>query len=267
MLNVKNQLLKIDQKLFQFEQTFIDHSSKIGFVNNEVTDLKRDYENYRDITIKLNDHAVMTNDYLNDAKLMNEDITHIRVGLEDLCSNLMTTDNYLDKYLPFRIQNFISETLENVLPQVQLEKLVRFDKAKYKHMHENIIKDDGISNLDKMKLDNKEIEIESKIQDPIDEPSEIKKNDKRVMRQPLNKQETMFSGDPSSKIQNKASKLKDVLIMAKNTPYQYFKEIDSATIKKKHKGSSTSSIKQNSASIYVSKGKFLCFIKQILTRS
>lgn len=106
----------------------------------------QDYENYRDITIQLHDNAIMRNDYLKDAKALNEDITRLRFGLEDLSSNLMTTENYLDKYLPFRIQNFISEALEEVLPQQQLSKLIEFEKIKYKHMHDAIIQDEGVPN-------------------------------------------------------------------------------------------------------------------------
>ena len=68
----------------------------------------------------------------------------------------MTTDNYLDKYLPFRIQNFISETLENVLPEDQLDLLKDFEKAKYRHIHQKILIDEGISNLQKSFPDLKE---------------------------------------------------------------------------------------------------------------
>lgn len=106
-----------------------------------------DYNLYRDITIKLDEESVLKNDYIKDVKLIREDINRIRFGLEDLSSNLMTTDNYLDKYLPFRIQNFISETLENVLPEDELENLKEFEKVKYKHIHKKILIDEGVSNL------------------------------------------------------------------------------------------------------------------------
>jgi hypothetical protein len=67
--------------------------------------------------------------------------------LEDLDFNQNTTDNYLDKYIPFRIQNFISENLEVVLDKQQLAKFMEFERRKYKHMHAKILQDEGVSSL------------------------------------------------------------------------------------------------------------------------
>jgi hypothetical protein len=234
--------LKIDQKLIHFDENFKAHSSSIKFIKNEIVDLKRDYEKYRDITLNLEAHAIMQDDYLKDAKAFSEDINRVAFGLEDLCSNLMTTDNYLDKYLPFRIQNFISETLENVLPKPQLERLVEFEKYKYKHMHENIIKDEGTSSLKKSYSNLKE---QYRVAMGDDSKSNSPKKEFPQIEVSQVESQSHFPGKPkeehrkvSSKIERKTSKLKDLLIMAKNTPYQYFKDIDSATLNRS-RGSNT----------------------------
>ena len=67
--------------------------------------------------------------------------------MDDIDKNLTTTDNYLDKYLPFRIQNLISETLENVLDKEQIQKLTIFEGEKFKSLHERILADNGEPNL------------------------------------------------------------------------------------------------------------------------
>ena len=61
----------------------------------------------------------------------------------------MTTDNYLDKYLPFRIQNMISETLDSVLEDYQLKRLSQYENTKFKRMHDEILNDAGVATLDK----------------------------------------------------------------------------------------------------------------------
>lgn len=152
----------------------------------------------------------------------------------------MTTDNYLDKYLPFRIQNFISETLENVLPEDQLELLIEFEKVKYKHIHQKVLVDEGISNMKKSFPDLKEtyrkaLEDSSMLEAGSDkstsEQNYLNSNEnntlkKRQMNAKMDKKNT-----PASRIKTKTSKLKDLLIMATSAPYQYFKEQDSATLK------------------------------------
>jgi hypothetical protein len=69
--------------------------------------------------------------------------------ISDISMNLNATDNYLEKYIPFRIQNFISENLENALSKQQFKKFQVFEMKKYKQMHEVILKDEGEAALEK----------------------------------------------------------------------------------------------------------------------
>ena len=85
--------------------------------------------------------------YNTNLKSIKENIQKLKFGLDDIDKNLTTTDNYLDKYLPFRIQNLISETLENVLDKEQIQKLTIFEGEKFKSLHERILADNGEPNL------------------------------------------------------------------------------------------------------------------------
>lgn len=60
----------------------------------------------------------------------------------------------------------------------------------------------------------------------------LNKDVKKASKKSKKKEEEESKQMPASRIKKKTSKLKDLLVMAKNTPYQYFKEQDSATIKK-----------------------------------
>lgn len=116
---------------------------------NQLRDLITDHVKYKRITDRLDLETVHLNSYLEDVKKIREDITRIRFGLQDLNSNLVTTDNYLDKYLPFRMQNLISETLDSVLDEYHLRRLTAYEKEKYKKMHDDILNDNGKPSFDK----------------------------------------------------------------------------------------------------------------------
>jgi hypothetical protein len=72
--------LKINQKLIHFNEAFKAHSSSIKFIKNEIVDLKRVYENYRDITLNLEAHAIMQDDYLNDGKAFQKTSIELHLG-------------------------------------------------------------------------------------------------------------------------------------------------------------------------------------------
>jgi len=81
--------------------------------------------------------------YVNDQRDLKEKLSSIFYQIKDIDTNLQATDNYLEKYIPFRIQNFISENLENALSLTQFRHFQNFERKKYKQMHQVILKDEG----------------------------------------------------------------------------------------------------------------------------
>lgn len=108
-----------------------------------------DYKECKSIANRLDDTTVLRQTYNLDKNHFNEQFEYIKFALEDLNLNQNTTDNYLDKYIPFRIQNFISENLEVVLSKQKKLDFMDFEKRKYRHMHAKILNDEGFHNLDK----------------------------------------------------------------------------------------------------------------------
>jgi hypothetical protein len=56
-------------------------------------------------------------------------------------------ENFVEKYIPIRIQSTISETLTYILPYSKRTKLIEFDKKKFQELHQIILEDDGIPRL------------------------------------------------------------------------------------------------------------------------
>ena len=53
--------------------------------------------------------------YKRDKAKLDEEIETNRLAIRDNFSQLLATDNFLEKYMPFRIQNLISESVLSLL--------------------------------------------------------------------------------------------------------------------------------------------------------
>ena len=56
-------------------------------------------------------------------------------------------ENFVEKYIPIRIQSTVSEALSAILPYKERLKQVEFDKKKFAELHQIILDDDGIPRL------------------------------------------------------------------------------------------------------------------------
>lgn len=64
-------------------------------------------------------------------------------------SDLLATDNYLEKYLPFKVLNYIHDALINSLPRLQRGKLISYLNQTYEMLEYIAINDDGKPRLPK----------------------------------------------------------------------------------------------------------------------
>ena len=56
-----------------------------------------------------------TDVYSKDLTMLKREITGNRYSTDDLSNRLKETDNYVEKYLPIKVQNIISQTLHKIL--------------------------------------------------------------------------------------------------------------------------------------------------------
>lgn len=70
-----------------------------------------------------------------------------QVELDEKTNQFNTVENFVEKYIPIRIQSQISETLGQVLPRSQLNKLENYEMEKFNELNMKILEDDGSANL------------------------------------------------------------------------------------------------------------------------
>ena len=73
---------------------------------------------------------------------LKHELNTVKNDLEENRNRTATTENYLEKYLPLRIQNIISENFHNTFESVIRRKFVKFEKLKYEKLNDVILKDD-----------------------------------------------------------------------------------------------------------------------------
>lgn len=69
------------------------------------------------------------------------------VEMDQKTNQFNTVENFVEKYIPIRIQSQISETLGQVLPRAQLNKLENYEMEKFNELNMKILEDDGSANL------------------------------------------------------------------------------------------------------------------------
>lgn len=70
-----------------------------------------------------------------------------QIELDEKTNQFNTVENFVEKYIPIRIQSQISETLNSVLPRSYLNKLDNYEMEKFNELNMKILEDDGSANL------------------------------------------------------------------------------------------------------------------------
>ena len=71
----------------------------------------------------------------------------LRAKTETHENHFAMVENFVEKYVPVRIQSQISETLHAIMPDQYVEPLDDFERGKFRDMHDAILDDDGIPDL------------------------------------------------------------------------------------------------------------------------
>lgn len=69
------------------------------------------------------------------------------MDVENYGNHFAMVENFVEKYIPIRIQSTISEVLSLVLPYNEKKKLGDFEKKRFMELHQVILEDDGIPKL------------------------------------------------------------------------------------------------------------------------
>lgn len=123
--------------------------------------------------LKMEVHKLDAEVYKKEKALLDDEIERNRLAIRDNFGQLLATDNFLEKYLPFRIQNLISESVLSLLGdgsgspartmrldsdaarrverfrQQCVDRYKSFEYKAYKRLHRVVISDEGIPTLKK----------------------------------------------------------------------------------------------------------------------
>lgn len=68
----------------------------------------------------------------------------LQIQLEDQINTNQGLHNFVEKYIPLKTQNMISECLNGILGEREKKKLTEYEKIKYASLNQIILRDDGI---------------------------------------------------------------------------------------------------------------------------
>lgn len=88
-----------------------------------------------------------TDQFYKDVERLDNDIARLRGDTDNHGNHFAMVENFVEKYIPIRIQSTCSEVLSYVLPYKEKLKLQEFDKKKFTELHQIILDDDGIPRL------------------------------------------------------------------------------------------------------------------------
>mmetsp|Transcript_35954 Transcript_35954/g.34973 ORF Transcript_35954/g.34973 Transcript_35954/m.34973 type:complete len:132 (+) Transcript_35954:578-973(+) len=99
--------------------------------------------------VSIKENKVDLDAYEEAQRKLQNDVEANKYASEDNFRNLLGTDNYIEKYLPFTIQAMISETVGSFTSKREQDRLREYEGAKYKELHRLVLADQGIPNLPK----------------------------------------------------------------------------------------------------------------------
>ncbi|CDW76419.1 UNKNOWN [Stylonychia lemnae] len=76
-----------------------------------------------------------------------QQLYNVNTVMDEFSNEFLRLENYIEKYIPLRVQNSICETLENVLSIKDKAKLRDFEEKKFYELRNLIIEDKGLPNL------------------------------------------------------------------------------------------------------------------------
>ena len=123
-------------------QTEIDQSATENF-KTQISSLKENQGKiFRDIEA-LNQEKADKKMMLDETKQINKTLKKHTYVLEDHHNHSLTIENFMEKYIPIKIQSQISETMKSVLDKKAKKNLEAFNTHKFEQLHSAILEDDG----------------------------------------------------------------------------------------------------------------------------
>jgi len=76
-----------------------------------------------------------TTDFLSEIQKMEMNFRQLKIDTDNHGNHFAMVENFVEKYIPIRIQSTISEALNNILPYKDRSRYAEFDKKKFAELH------------------------------------------------------------------------------------------------------------------------------------
>ena len=116
-LNVQNTLKTELDRIESLERYAKQHSKEISSLTNITTNMK--------------ENKVELNQYNEQQAVYEEKLRTLKYATQDTFRTLLATDNYIEKYLPYKIQEIISENFKATFDQLHPEFITKQKDYEY----------------------------------------------------------------------------------------------------------------------------------------
>ncbi|CDW81758.1 UNKNOWN [Stylonychia lemnae] len=143
----------INQIIIRIQTTMKINQHEFEAASGKITKLEKDKDRHKDRLeqlgkdiFELQEVKLDKQQFNMDTKKIEEQFSQIDYSLGDLNNNILGTDNYIEKYLPFKSLQLMVESMSQILDKKQVKRLTDFEQKKYKELHQGILGDDGHPN-------------------------------------------------------------------------------------------------------------------------
>ena len=111
----------------------------------------RDLVHVTQLATQMKDKKMDLDRYNAEHQALCDEVRTMKFATQDTYRTLLATDNYLEKYLPFKMQEIVSDNIKHAFDQIpeSVKKLREFEYQKYKDQHRIVMTDSGLPNLEK----------------------------------------------------------------------------------------------------------------------
>jgi chromosome segregation ATPase len=132
LANIRINLNSMNEKLKTDGMRIANHSDELESQRKSIEDHSHTIKSIEISIQSLSENKLNKEVYEKEIARCISEIQKVSYGMQDLHRNIQATDNYLEKYFPVTLQNYITETISNVIENKKvLGRLLEYDIGKH----------------------------------------------------------------------------------------------------------------------------------------
>eukprot|EP00347_Sterkiella_histriomuscorum_P004957 403358437 len=144
---IREKNINLDNSLFRKEQEIRRLQNHLGQVQKQLENHDQWLHKIQEQANHIDKNKCDISDVNVDLKKIDQELDKIKLDVDNHGNHFAMVENFVEKYIPIRIQSTISEVLSFILPYKEKNKLSEFEKKRFAELHQIILEDDGIPKL------------------------------------------------------------------------------------------------------------------------